>query len=158
MNAVDAKKNDINQVAAALGVGLLFGGGLTISGMINPAKILAFLDLAGNWDPSLIVVMCTALLVAAIGYRIVFARSAPLFAEKFSLPTKKDIDARLVSGAALFGIGWGLSGLCPGPAISALAVAPLNVVTFLVALAAGIVTYRYADAWMASSELGASAK
>src|SRR5690606_18053745 len=106
------------RVLSALLVGVLFGLGLTISEMINPAKIIAFLDVAGSWDPSLLVVMASALAVSFVGYRIVLARRAPLFGAAFQLPTKTTIDRPLIVGSALFGVGWGLAGLCPGPAIS----------------------------------------
>ncbi|HAK63942.1 MAG TPA: permease, partial [Alphaproteobacteria bacterium] len=97
----------MNQSISAFAVGIVFGIGLTLAQMVNPAKVLGFLDLAGDWDPSLAFVMGGGLAVAAIGYRLVWRRRQPLFAEIFQLPTRKDIDPRLVTGAALFGIGWG---------------------------------------------------
>lgn len=126
------------RVLSALLVGVLFGLGLTISGMINPAKIIAFLDIAGAWDPSLLVVMASALAVSFVGYRIVLAREKPVFEPSFQLPTKTQIDRPLLIGAALFGAGWGLAGLCPGPAISAAALGHGEIYVFLVALAAGM--------------------
>ncbi len=123
---------------SALFVGLLFGLGLTISGMIDPSKIIAFLDVAGDWDPSLLVVMASALVVSFFGYRIAFARKKPVLEEKFQLPTKTEIDRPLIIGSALFGIGWGLSGLCPGPAISAASLGNGDVYVFLLALASGM--------------------
>ena len=123
---------------SALFIGILFGLGLTISGMINPAKIIAFLDIAGSWDPSLLVVMVSALAVSFVGYRIVLARRAPLFGAAFQLPTKTTIDRPLIVGSALFGVGWGLAGLCPGPAISAAALGNGDIYVFLIALAAGM--------------------
>ena len=105
---------------SALLAGLVFGLGLTVSSMVNPAKVLAFLDLFGNWDPSLAFVMGGALVVTALGYRLVWRRDRPVFAERFQVPGNRKVDARLAFGAVLFGIGWGLVGLCPGPAISAL--------------------------------------
>ena len=95
--------------------GLIFGLGLLSSGMANPAKVQNFLDLAGTFDPSLIFVMIGAIVVTFLGYRFAFQRPRPILAERFSLPTAKDIDARVIIGAGLFGIGWGLSGFCPGP-------------------------------------------
>ncbi len=99
-------------------VGSIFGLGLLISEMVNPAKVIAFLDVTGNWDPSLALVMASALIVTFLGYRFVLRRPQPFFEPRFFLPTRQDIDARLVGGSALFGIGWGLAGLCPGPALS----------------------------------------
>lgn len=127
------------RVISALLVGLMFGIGLTISGMINPAKIIGFLDIAGRWDPSLLVVMLSALVVSFVGYRIVLAREKPAFEPSFQLPTKTAIDRPLLVGSALFGAGWGLSGLCPGPAVSAAALGKGEVYVFLVALLAGMV-------------------
>lgn len=122
--------------------GLLFGGGLTVSQMVNPAKVIAFLDITGDWDPSLAFVMGGALLVTVIGYRLVLKRSEPLFEDRFRLPTRKDIDAPLLIGAALFGIGWGLAGLCPGPAIASASFAGTNALIFVGTMAATILIYR----------------
>ena len=101
--------------------GLLFGFGLALSGMVSPGKVIGFLDLTGNWDPSLAFVMGGGVLVTLISFRFILKRSTPLFGGEFKLPTKKDLDKRLVVGAILFGLGWGLGGLCPGPALSSLA-------------------------------------
>jgi hypothetical protein len=103
-------------VLAALACGLVFGAGLALSGMTNPAKVLAFLDVAGAWDATLAFVMGGALAVNAAAYAATRRRASPLFADAFALPTRRDLDARLLGGAALFGVGWGLVGLCPGPA------------------------------------------
>lgn len=100
--------------------GLIFGIGLTISNMVNPNKIINFLDVTGAWDPSLLLVMLGAVAVTWIGYKYVLKQSRALFSEKFFLPENTKIDLKLISGAAIFGIGWGLSGYCPGPAITAL--------------------------------------
>lgn len=128
---------------SALLAGAVFGVGIAISGMGNPAKVLNFFDIFGTWDPSLALVMASALTTAAIGYRIVFgARSKPLFDAKFHLPTSRDIDAKLVGGSALFGIGWGISGFCPGGAIPALGFAPWPTALFLVSMGAGILIAR----------------
>ena len=108
----------------ALLSGTLFGLGLVVSGMVNPAKVLAFLDVAGNWDPTLAFVMLGALAVTTPAFRVVLKRRGPWFANRFALPTKSDLEPRLVLGAALFGIGWGLAGLCPGPAVTALVTCP----------------------------------
>lgn len=123
---------------AALCAGLIFGLGLTISQMINPSKVLGFLDITGNWDPSLIFVMGGALITTFIGYKFVLKSPKPMLADRFRLPTRKDIDGRLVGGAALFGIGWGLIGLCPGPALAGLALGGLQSWTFVVAMIAGV--------------------
>ena len=122
--------------------GLIFGLGLLISGMANPAKVQNFLDLAGSFDPSLLFVMAGAVVVTLVGYRLVLRRPSPLLAEQFHLPAVKDIDARLVSGAALFGIGWGLSGFCPGPAITSLALLAKGTLVFVPAMFAGIALAR----------------
>jgi uncharacterized protein len=122
--------------------GLLFGAGLTLSQMVDPNKVLGFLDLAGiadgSWDPSLAFVMAGALAVTAAGYRLALRRAAPLMAPQFSLPTAKDIDARLVGGAAIFGVGWGLAGYCPGPAIASLAFGKVEVLAFVIAMLVGM--------------------
>jgi uncharacterized protein len=130
--------------AANLLVGLIFGLGLLISGMANPAKVQNFLDLAGAFDPSLIFVMAGAVAVTLVGYRLVLRAPKPVLAERFHLPAVKDIDARLVSGAALFGIGWGLSGFCPGPAITSLALLAKGTLVFVPAMLAGIALARLA--------------
>ena len=105
---------------AALIAGLLFGLGLAISQMTNPAKVLNFLDITGTWDPTLAFVMGGAVLVTLISFRFILKQDRPLFEGQFHLPTRSDIDGRLLGGAALFGIGWGLAGYCPGPGIAAL--------------------------------------
>ena len=119
---------------AALLCGLLFGVGLTISNIINPAKIQNFLDIFGNWDPSLLLVMASALAVTLIGYRFVLKKGRPLLVDSFCLPTRKLIDKQLVIGAALFGIGWGLAGYCPGPAITALGLGIMDAVYFVIGM------------------------
>lgn len=121
-----------------LGLGLLFGFGLIVSGMSDPAKVLNFLDLAGTFDPSLAFVMGGAVMVAFIGFRLVLKREAPLLAPRFQLPTRSDIDARLIVGPALFGIGWGLGGFCPGPAFTALGLAAPGTLAFVPAMLAGM--------------------
>ena len=118
--------------------GMLFGAGVTISGMVNPMKVLNFLDISGAWDATLILVMGAGLLVTLISYQIIFRRKAPMFAPSFRLPTSEDIDAKLLSGAALFGVGWGLSGFCPGPAIASVVFGRMESTTFVIAMAAGM--------------------
>ncbi|WP_136253182.1 DUF6691 family protein [Onishia niordana] len=117
--------------------GLLFGLGLAVGGMTDPARVIGFLDVAGAWDPTLMFVLGGAVVTTFIGYRLVFHRAAPLLAGAFQLPTRRDLDARLLGGAALFGIGWGLSGYCPGPAVASLSGASLPLVAMLVAMATG---------------------
>ena len=126
----------------ALAAGLLFGLGLAISQMANPAKVLAFLDLAGRWDPSLALVMAGALAVTIPGYRLVLRRPKPVLAAHFGLPTAKSIDGRLIAGAAIFGAGWGLVGFCPGPAIASLAWTVGDNLWFIAAMAAGMLVTR----------------
>lgn len=128
----------------ALLTGLVFGAGIALSGMINPAKVLNFFDVAGTWDPSLAFVMGGALLVTAIGYRFVFKSSQPLFDRQFHLPTRKDIDMPLVAGSAVFGIGWGIAGFCPGGSIPALGLMQVDAVIFVAAMIAGIAITRFA--------------
>lgn len=122
--------------------GLLFGGGLTVSQMVNPSKVISFLDITGNWDPSLAFVMGGALIVTFIGYRLVLKGKKPLFEDRFRLPTRKDIDAPLIAGAALFGIGWGLAGLCPGPALASVSFAGTNALIFTATMVLTIMVYR----------------
>lgn len=133
-------------VLAALLSGLLFGAGLVVSQMVDPAKVLGFLDIggiaAGAWDPSLAFVMAGALAVTAPGYWLVLRRQAPLAAPSFQVPTRRDIDAKLLAGAAIFGLGWGLAGYCPGPAIAALVFGRAETVVFVVAMLAGMGLFR----------------
>ncbi|MGV6875145.1 DUF6691 family protein [Pseudochelatococcus sp. B33] len=127
-------------------VGLLFGVGLVISGMANPAKVLNFLDLFGTWDPSLAFVMGGAVIVAFIGFRLALGRGRPVFDTAFHLPTKQDIDRPLVLGAALFGIGWGLGGFCPGPAFVAIGLGAPGTYAFVPAMLVGMWAARRAGA------------
>jgi uncharacterized membrane protein YedE/YeeE len=128
---------------AALLSGLVFGAGLALSHMVEPTKVLAFLDVAGRWDPSLAFVMLGAVAVTFVCYRLVAGRAAPLFDAKFFLPTRTQIDRPLVVGAAIFGVGWGLAGYCPGPAIAALGLGTWEAPVFVAALAAGSLTHRW---------------
>ncbi len=124
---------------ASLLAGLVFGTGLLISGMVSPTKVLAFLDIFGAWDPSLAVVMVAALAVSAPGFMLANGRSRPLLAAQSVWPTKKQIDRPLLVGAALLGVGWGLVGLCPGPALESLATLSPGVIAFVAAMAAGMI-------------------
>jgi uncharacterized protein len=135
----------MKNVPASFVAGFVFALGLGISGMTQPAKVTAFLDFTGDWDPSLACVMAGAILVHTVLYRLIRRRSSPLFAATFSLPTRTDIDPRLVTGAALFGIGWGLGGFCPGPAMTSLASGHRSVVIFVAAMVAGMYLYRLTE-------------
>jgi uncharacterized membrane protein YedE/YeeE len=126
----------------ALIAGLLFGLGLGISQMIDRERVLGFLDVAGKWDPTLAFVMGGAVLVTLITFRFVLQRPHPIFGDKFYLPTRKDIDRKLLIGAGLFGVGWGIAGYCPGPAITATVLSIANPFIFLVAMVAGSWVYR----------------
>ncbi len=126
--------------------GLLFGLGLLISGMTQPAKVLNFLDFAGTWDPSLAVVMAAALAVSGLGYRYAKQRGRPMLAAQSFWPTRTDVDAPLVLGAMLFGAGWGLAGLCPGPALVNLVTLSPKVFVFVAAMVVGIIAH---DRWWA---------
>ena len=122
----------------ALAAGTLFGAGLTLSDMTDPQRVRGFLDVFGQWDPTLAFVMGGAVLVMAIAWRLRTRLEHPLFAEKFVLTGRSDLDAKLIGGSALFGIGWGTAGLCPGPAIASLALAPAAVMPFILAMLAGM--------------------
>jgi uncharacterized membrane protein YedE/YeeE len=122
--------------------GLLFGLGLLISGMADPAKVQNFLDVFGSWDPSLAFVMAGAVVTAFIGYRLVLRRGAPVLAPTFALPVRDGVDARLLAGAGLFGIGWGLTGFCPGPAMVSILLLAKGTLVFVPAMVAGIALAR----------------
>ena len=122
--------------------GLLFGLGLIISMMVNPAKVLAFLDVAGAWDPSLAFVMGGALAVTMAGYTWVLRKPRPWLSDRFDLPTRSDVDLSLISGAAVFGIGWGLAGFCPGPALVATVLNPKAALPFVAAMLVGMIAAR----------------
>ncbi|MDQ0457868.1 YeeE/YedE family protein [Rhizobium paknamense] len=130
------------ETIAALGCGLLFGMGLAVSGMIDPAKVLGFLDVAGNWDPALAFVMGGALIPSFLAYRIQNQRSRPMLTQQFHVPQGRTIDRRLIGGAILFGLGWGLVGLCPGPAIAALITGKWEILLFCAAMLAGMRLFR----------------
>ena len=128
---------------SALICGFLFGLGLAISEMVNPAKVLGFLDVTGNWDPSLIFVMAAGLAVTLTTFRFILKQPRPLFEHQFHLPSQsKTIDRQLITGAVIFGVGWGLVGYCPGPAIASLAYGQTESVIFLVAMTAGLYVSR----------------
>ncbi|WP_037502844.1 DUF6691 family protein [Sphingomonas jaspsi] len=118
--------------------GTLFGAGLTVGGMVNPQRVRHFLDLFGDWDPTLAFVMGGALIVMAFAWRIQRGMGRPVFAETWSLPDRTDLDGKLIAGAILFGIGWGIAGICPGPAVASLALVPAKVLPFIAAMIAGM--------------------
>ena len=122
--------------------GLVFGIGLLVSGMANPAKVLGFLDLAGPWDPSLALVMAGAISVGVVGFAFARRRATSLLRTPIQLPTKRDIDRRLVLGSLVFGIGWGLAGFCPGPALVALGAGRLKALVFVAAMLAGMALFE----------------
>ena len=123
-------------------VGLVFGIGLLISGMTEPSKVLGFLDIFGAWDATLVFVMAGAVAVSAIGFALARSRGAPLLAPSFAWPTRRDIDAPLVIGSALFGVGWGLVGICPGPALVNLAALSAPIIIFVAAMVLGMFGYE----------------
>lgn len=129
-------------------VGLIFGAGLALSDMVNPARVLAFLDLAGDWDVSLAFVMVGALFPSAIGYAVVRRMQRPLLADEFRIPPNRSLEPQLLLGATIFGVGWGLVGLCPGPAIAGLALGEWQLWLFAAAMFAGMWLHRISIAAM----------
>lgn len=129
--------------ASALFFGLTFGAGLAISGMTNPAKVLGFLDIAGAWDPTLVFVMGSALAVSVAGNLVARRRDRTWLGEPFAIPTRKTLDPKLLSGAASFGVGWGLVGICPGPALAGLYRGSFEIWLFVAAMGAGIIGFRW---------------
>ena len=132
----------VSLLIAAL-AGLIFGLGLTYSEMVNPARVIGFLDLAGSWDPTLAFVLIGALAVAIPGFQIGLRMRKPVCEQKFTLPSSNKVDGRLLSGAAIFGVGWGLAGLCPGPAIVGLGTLMPQVLGFVLAMIFGMLIYRF---------------
>ena len=130
------------QAFVALLAGLLFGVGLILSGMSNPSKVLGFLDLAGKWDPSLAFVMGGAILVGAVAFRFGAGRTTSLLGEPMRVPTLRTIDRRLVVGSLTFGVGWGLGGFCPGPALASVLSGSMKPVLFVIAMVAGMVLFE----------------
>ncbi|SRR5229473_1717773 len=128
-------------------IGLIFGCGLLLSGMSDPAKVLNFLDLggivSGRWDPSLAFVMAGAVAVTFVGFQFVLRRSRPVFSERFHLPTQRELDVRVIAGPAIFGVGWGLAGFCPGPALTALGFGSRAAFIFVAAMLGGMWLARY---------------
>lgn len=136
----------MRSIGMGFGVGLLFGGGLILAGMTRPAKVIGFLDLLGGWDPSLAFVMIGAIAVHALAYRLVPRMRGPLWGEGgWALPTRTDVDGRLVVGAALFGAGWGLGGYCPGPALTAVSTGAIPTLLFTGSMLAGMALFAAWD-------------
>jgi uncharacterized membrane protein YedE/YeeE len=135
----------LRRILPPLVSGTLFGAGLALGGMTNPARVRGFLDLFGDWDPTLAFVMGGAVIVMAFAWRVQTGMGHPFFAEKFALPTRSDLTVKLVGGSALFGIGWGIAGLCPGPGVAALAIEPASAAIFIVAMLAGMGLMRLVE-------------
>lgn len=134
----------MRDVLPGLFVGVIFGAGLSLSDMVNPERVIAFLDVSGNWDPSLALVMGGALVPSAIAYAVMRRMKRPLLEARFGIPESRELDIKLLGGAALFGMGWGLVGLCPGPAIAGLAFGRWELWLFAAAMLAGMIAHRAA--------------
>jgi uncharacterized membrane protein YedE/YeeE len=145
MSKESNNSNNMKSAMAALAVGFVFALGLGISGMTQPQKVVGFLDLFGAWDPSLIFVMVGAILVHFVTYKLIRRRTSPLFSVQWHVPTKKDITPALVAGAVLFGVGWGLGGFCPGPAMTSLGSLEGKPVVFVISMLAGMYLFRLVD-------------
>lgn len=135
----------IRQLLPPLLSGGLFGAGLALGGMTNPARVRGFLDIFGDWDPTLAFVMGGAVIVMAIVWRIQLKMDRPVFAERFALPDRTDLTTKLIGGSALFGIGWGIAGLCPGPSVAALVIEPASAAIFVVAMLGGMGLVRLTE-------------
>lgn len=135
----------MRDILVPLAGGTIFGAGLTVGGMTDPARVRSFLDIAGAWDPTLAFVMGGAVLVMALAWVLQRQMLRPFFAEGFSLPDRSDLTPRLIGGSALFGIGWGIAGLCPGPGFAALAIEPVSAAIFIAAMLAGMGLVRLVE-------------
>lgn len=135
------------QSLVALVSGLVFGAGLVISGMTRPQKVIGFLDVFGDWDPSLALVMGGALAVHAVAYRLIKKRRSPLLATEWSVPLRRDIDARLLAGAFVFGLGWGIGGVCPGPGLVSLAGFAPSALVFVAAMLFAMIATDRVERW-----------
>lgn len=133
------------KTVSALVTGLLFGIGLIVSGLANPAKVLGFLDIAGTWDPSLAFVMVGAIGVAAVGFRVAGRRAQSLLRQPMRLPDARAVDGRLIGGSLLFGVGWGIAGICPGPAVVALGMGYVKAALFVAAMIAGMAVFEFLE-------------
>ena len=132
----------MNKILSALLAGIVFGVGLTLSGMVDPNKVVNFLDITGNWDPSLMFVLGGAVVTTTIAYRFIFAQGKPVFDDDFHLPTLLKIDSKLLLGSVLFGVGWGLIGYCPGPAVASIGFRPEEPLIVVVSMLAGLLLYK----------------
>lgn len=132
---------NVYRFSAALVTGIIFGLGLSVSGMLNPARVQGFLDVFGEWDPSLAFVLCGAVTVAFIGVQVMKRLPRPAFDDSFHVPTSRRIDAPLVVGSALFGLGWGIGGFCPGPAVASLSLGLPPTILFVIAMLVGMTLY-----------------
>ncbi|MCH7476944.1 MAG: YeeE/YedE family protein [SAR324 cluster bacterium] len=134
----------MKRLIAALLSGTLFGVGLSVGGMTEASRIVGVMDIAGTWDPTLVIVLLAAVVTCFVMYRFIVPRSKPLFAAKFEIPTRRDINLRLISGAGMFGVGWALSGYCPGPAVASLPSGQVQTIVVVLAMAAGMMLYDLA--------------
>ena len=130
--------------------GILFGSGLTLSGMLNPSKVQSFLNIFGIWDPSLAFVMVGGIIMALIGYNLVFKMEKPIFSEEFNIPALSHIDQKLIGGSALFGVGWGIGGLCPGPSIAILSTNFYPAIIFTGSMCVGLYLGRWFESRISS--------
>jgi len=146
----------MNVLLLAFASSLLFGTGLVVSGMTLPEKVVGFLNITGPWDPSLALVMVGAIVVHAVLFRLIVRRPSPLFAQRFSIPTRRDLDGRLLAGAAIFGVGWGLGGVCPGPGLVATMSGALPMVQFTGGMLGGMALFRLWDSLQSKSAAAAA--
>lgn len=137
-------RHHIDTISAFI-VGLIFGVGLILAGMTDPSKVIGFLDIAGSWDPSLAFVMGGAILVGVVAFRFAHKRTANFFGGAMRLPNRRDIDMRLIVGSTVFGIGWGMAGFCPGPALTSLGTGNAKAAIFVAAMIAGMAIFEFAD-------------
>jgi uncharacterized membrane protein YedE/YeeE len=143
----------IRHIITALASGVLFGAGLAVSGMADPARVRGFLDIFGPWDPTLVFVMAGAVLVMTVAWLMKRRTTRPVIALQYHIPAIQPLDVPLIAGGMLFGIGWGMTGLCPGPAIADLALAPRTAAEFVSAMLAGMLLHRFAFASMGKTDL-----
>ena len=140
----------MKRILAAIASGLIFSLGLAISGMLNPAKVTGFLDVAGNWDPSLAIVLACATGFTLLTFRLILKRERPILDVKFHVPTRTDVDYMLVLGAGIFGIGWGIAGFCPGPAYATLLLGHRETLVFFVMMISGMAAFKFGSLYVAN--------